>query len=145
MVDCVLQKGTWCWWRDVSRLHHQGRGAQRAEWGLTQIYQEAEPGLSSTEILGAGASFLPWDLHSQYGQSAAGWLCLAGSWGRGNSAVLPIISHLHCSIEQVCRVRKGGEKCRNARSAFKALHNLFHFTLKAELFSGKEIWLMRSM
>lgn len=40
--------------------------------------------------------------------------------------------------------KKGGE-CRNVRSAFKALHNLFHFTLKAELFSGKEIWLMRNM
>lgn len=40
--------------------------------------------------------------------SAAAWLCLAGSWGRGNPAVLPIISHLHFSIEQVCCVRKGG-------------------------------------
>lgn len=27
--------------------------------GLTQTGQEAEPGLSSTEILGSGASFLP--------------------------------------------------------------------------------------
>lgn len=40
--------------------------------------------------------------------------------------------------------KRRGEKCRNVRSALKALHNLFHFTLKAELFSGKEIWQMRS-
>lgn len=78
--------------------------------------------------------------------SVSCWLAVSGrELGRGQScsASNNFTPAFLSRASVLCKKR--GEKCRNARSTFKALHNLFHFTLKAELFSGKEIWLMRNM